>query len=136
MQCSIWLHDINAPSAAINNGKKLLSLGQMEVYLRSLLSMYHLLKVNKRWHGRKRWEKEPNTVKGAISLNLRHPSGCHKYYDLVPFPVLDTIFLYLESCDISIQWTHSSVFLNIYFQWWKHLYNIKGIRISKIKYNI
>jgi hypothetical protein len=80
-------------------------------------ALYYLLKVNKHWHGRKGWEKESNTVKGARSIYLRNPwvrfksyktrtslirydlnltLWCHIFYDLAPLPVLDPIWPYIH----------------------------------------
>ena len=83
----------------------------MPFFAAKLLS---IVELNKHWHDRKWWEKESNTVKGAILLHFRHlqvryksyPTrtslvrydlnltlGCHSFYYLAPLPVLDYICL-------------------------------------------
>ena len=51
-----------------------LEFGQREVILLFMLgwALCYLFRVNKHWHRRMGWEIESSTVKGSISLNLRH----------------------------------------------------------------
>ena len=111
---------IKAYTTSINRCKNYLKIREV-ICLFTLVTNrgdhYHLLKINTHWHGRKGWEQESHTVKGARSINLRNPRvifksyqtraslvgydlnltlGCHTLYDFVSLPVLDPI--YLETC--------------------------------------